>query len=131
MKRQAEEEARLAAEKPAEDEPAAESKPVEEPVHKEVKTTTTLSDLEAQLEASKEKKTRSASKKRPRKITEDEVKREVVRPSVSDNAMPIYTEEELAKIEEEEANNGYDADIESDEDIDQDYADYDQYYDEK
>ena len=131
MKRQAEEEARLAAEKPAEDEPAAESKPVEEPVHKEVKTTTTLSDLEAQLEASKEKKTRSASKKRPRKITEDEVKREVVRPSVSDNAMPVYTEEELAKIEEEEANNGYDADIESDEDIDQDYADYDQYYDEK
>lgn len=45
--------------------------------------------------------------------------------------MPVYTEEELAKIEEEEANNGYDADIESDEDIDQDYADYDQYYDEK
>ena len=45
--------------------------------------------------------------------------------------MPVYTEEELAKIEEEEAANGYDGDIESDEDIDQDYADYDQYYDDE
>ena len=97
---------------------------------KEVHTTTTLSDLEAQLEASKEKKTRPAKKGRPRKITEDEVKREVVKPTVNENAMPVYTEEELAKIEEEEANN-YDADLESDEDIDQDYADYDQYYDDE
>lgn len=129
MKRQAEEEAKLASEKPAEEAPA--EKQPEEIVHQEIQTTTTLSDLEAQLEASKEKKTRPAKKGRPRKITEEEVKREVVKPSVSDNAMPVYTEEELAKIEEEEADNNYDADIESDEDIDQDYADYDQYYDEK
>ena len=98
---------------------------------KEVTTTTTLSDLEAQLEASKEKKTRPAKKGRPRKITEEEVKRETtVKPTSSENAMPVYTEEELARIEEEEAD-VYDGDIESDEDIDQDYADYDQYYDDE
>ena len=98
---------------------------------KEVTTTTTLSDLEAQLEASKEKKTRPAKKGRPRKITEEEVKRETtVKPASNENAMPVYTEEELARIEEEEAD-VYDGDIESDEDIDQDYADYDQYYDDE
>ena len=107
-----------------------EAKPAPEE-RKEVQTTTTLSDLEAQLEASKEKKTRPAKKGRPRKITEDEVKREVVKPAQSENAMPVYTEEELAKIEEEEANSGYDGDLESDEDIDQDYAEYDQYYDDE
>lgn len=98
---------------------------------KEVTTTTTLSDLEAQLEASKEKKTRPAKKGRPRKITEEEVKRETaVKPASSENAMPVYTEEELARLEEEEAD-AYDGDIETDEDIDQDYADYDQYYDDE
>lgn len=107
-----------------------EEEPKEE-LRKEVQTTTTLSDLEAQLEASKEKKTRPAKKGRPRKITEEEVKREVVKPVSNENAMPVYTEEELAKIEEEEAANGYEGDIESDEDIDQDYADYDQYYDDE
>ncbi len=108
--------------------------PVSAPVideKKEVTTTTTLSDLEAQLEASKEKKTRPAKKGRPRKITEEEVKRETtVKPTTNENAMPVYTEEELARIEEEEAD-VYDGDIESDEDIDQDYADYDQYYDDE
>ncbi len=90
-----------------------------------------MSDLEAQLEASKEKKTRPAKKGRPRKITEEEVKRETtVKPTTNENAMPVYTEEELARIEEEEAD-VYDGDIESDEDIDQDYADYDQYYDDE
>ncbi len=97
---------------------------------KEVTTTTTLSDLEAQLEASKEKKTRPAKKGRPHKITEEEVKRETVKPASSENAMPVYTEEELARIEEEEADS-YDLSAESDEDIDQDYADYDQYYDDE
>ncbi len=107
--------------------------PVSAPVmdeKKEVTTTTTLSDLEAQLEASKEKKTRPAKKGRPHKITEEEVKREVVKPSANDNAMPVYTEEELARIEEEEADS-FDGEIETDEDIDQDYADYDQYYDDE
>ncbi len=122
------EEAKAAA--PSEEAAEVKEEPKEE-VRKEVQTTTTLSDLEAQLEASKEKKTRPAKKGRPRKITEEEVKREVVKPAASENAMPVYTEEELAKIEEEEAANGYDGDIESDEDIDQDYADYDQYYDDE
>lgn len=122
------EEAKAAA--PSEEAAEAKEEPKEE-VRKEVQTTTTLSDLEAQLEASKEKKTRPAKKGRPRKITEEEVKREVVKPAANENAMPVYTEEELAKIEEEEAANGYDGDIESDEDIDQDYADYDQYYDDE
>lgn len=115
---------------PNEETPEIKEEPKEE-IRKEVQTTTTLSDLEAQLEASKEKKTRPAKKGRPRKITEEEVKREVVKPVSNENAMPVYTEEELAKIEEEEAANGYDGDIESDEDIDQDYADYDQYYDDE
>ncbi len=122
------EEAKAAA--PSEETAEVKEEPKEE-VRKEVQTTTTLSDLEAQLEASKEKKTRPAKKGRPRKITEEEVKREVVKPVANENAMPVYTEEELAKIEEEEAANGYDGDIESDEDIDQDYADYDQYYDDE
>ena len=115
---------------PSEETTEIKEEPKEE-IRKEVQTTTTLSDLEAQLEASKEKKTRPAKKGRPRKITEEEVKREVVKPVSNENAMPVYTEEELAKIEEEEAANGYDGDIESDEDIDQDYADYDQYYDDE
>ena len=106
--------------------------PVEDPdAKKEVKTTTTLSDLEAQLEASKEKKTRPAKKGKPRKIEEPEApKSEPVKPASQDNAMPVYTEEELARIEEEETSL-YDGDLESDEDIDQDYADYDQYYDDE
>ncbi len=114
-----------------EESPAPSIEESKEEIRREVQTTTTLSDLEAQLEASKEKKTRPAKKGRPRKITEEEVKREVVKPVSNENAMPVYTEEELAKIEEEEAANGYDGDIESDEDIDQDYADYDQYYDDE
>ena len=96
----------------------------------EVRTTTTLEDLEKELEAAKEKKTRSASKKRPRKITEEEVKREAtpVAPTKSPaiNAMPVYTEEELAEMEEEEKE-VYD-DL-SEEDIDEEYSEYDEYYD--
>ncbi len=104
---------------------AAEEKKEEEP--REVKTTTTLSDLEKELEASKEKKVRSAAKaKRPRKITEEEVKHEsVVKPAV--NAMPVYTEEELSQMELEETQ---DNDVYDDEDvIDEDYNEYEEYYD--
>lgn len=96
----------------------------------EVKTTTTLSDLEKELESAKEKKTRSVTKKRPRKITEEEVKRETPVAPVAPNqsAMPVYTEEELADIEAEEKNyDSYEGDTE--EDIDEDYSEYDQYYD--
>lgn len=101
----------------------------EEPVTKEtieVKTTTSLDDLEKELESAKEKKTKSGSKlKRPRKITEEEVKREVTKPAVQ--AVPVYTDEELSAIEEEESNLDYDDIDESD--IDDEYSEYDQYYD--
>lgn len=92
----------------------------------EVKTTTSLDDLEKELESAKEKKTKSGSKlKRPRKITEEEVKREVTKPVVQ--AVPVYTDEELSAIEEEESNLDYDDIDESD--IDDEYSEYDQYYD--
>ena len=101
----------------------------EEPAIKEtieVKTTTSLDDLEKELESAKEKKTKSGSKlKRPRKITEEEVKREVTKPAVQ--AVPVYTDEELSAIEEEESNLDYDDIDESD--IDDEYSEYDQYYD--
>ena len=79
----------------------------------------------------KEKKSKPVLKgRRPRKITEEEVKNtaapaseESVTPAI--NAMPIYSEEEMEAIAKEEAeaaeNAAYDDDI--------DYEDYDQYYD--
>ena len=106
--------------------PAPEAPAEEEPVVTDVKTTTTLADLEADLEATKGKKPQApASKKRPRKITEEEVQREPtpVVPAASP-AMPIYTEEELSEIEEEES-----ASYEDMDDMDVDYSEYDRYYD--
>ena len=92
-----------------------------------VATTTTLEDLEKELEASKEKKTKSGAKtKRPRKITEEEVPAAPtpsVKPAVP--TMPVYTEEELSQIESEEAEAYDEADFEEEED----YSDYDEYYD--
>lgn len=116
-----------AAAKEAEERAAALAAKEEEvaPVITDVKTTTTLADLEAGLNASRDKKSdKGQSKKRPRKITEEEVKHDVA-PTVSStvNAMPVYTEEELNEIEEEE-NAVYD-----DVDDDVDYSEYDQYYD--
>ncbi|MDY6429720.1 MAG: transcription termination factor NusA [Bacilli bacterium] len=116
--RKAEEEAKLAKEEAAEKE--------EEISPTEVRTTTTLSSLEAELESAKEKKAASAPKaKRPRKITEEEVKHEPVKPAI--DAIPVYTDEELKQIEDEEADieDFYD----SEEDIDQDYSEYEEYYD--
>lgn len=99
----------------------------EKPLTTDVKTTTTLSSLEAELESAKEKKTHSSSKnKRPRKITEEEVKRDVVRPAV--DAMPVYTEEELKQIEEEESDLDMDY-YDSEEDIEEEYNEYNDYYD--
>jgi hypothetical protein len=70
-----------------------------------VHTTTTLSDLEKELEAAKEKKTQPASKfRRPRKITEEEVKHATPSGKPGE-AMPVYTEEELAALAKEEAEN--------------------------
>lgn len=120
--------AQVMAQKKAEEEAAKKASENKESVSPtiEVKTTTSLDDLEKELESAKEKKTKSGSKmKRPRKITEDEVKREVSKPTLP--TMPVYTEEELSQIEKEE-NSDYD-DLDSDEDIDEDYSEYDQYYD--
>ena len=107
------------------------NKQKEEPAKEEpqdVKTTTTLSDLEKELEEAKEKKTKPAAKsKRPRKITEEEVKREPASPAKPTvPTMPVYTDEELSEIEEEDIHNG-DFD-DADEDID-DFSEYDRYYD--
>lgn len=100
-----------------------------EPVHVSVKTTTSLESLEKELEAAKEKKTVSGvTRKKPRKITEEEVER--VKPSEaaqnSQTAMPIYSEEELKEFEQEDS---LDEDYGSYEDID--IADYDRYYDDE
>ena len=130
--RKAEEERKAAEEAAASEAKKEEVAPVtpevteekEEKTTTDVKTTTTLSSLEAELESAKEKKSHNNVKaKRPRKITEEEVKRDVVRPAI--DAMPVYTEEELKQIEEEEADyiNDYD------DDMDEDYSEYDDYYD--
>lgn len=102
-------------------------KPVEKPV--EVKTTTTLDALERDLEESAKKKdTPSKGKwvksKRPHQISEKEVAR-ITPAEMPKEAMPIYSQEELdeiAKEEEENAQNEYD-------DIDLDEYDNDKYYD--
>ncbi len=110
--------------------PMVESEP--EPVVEKtaVKTTKTLEELEQELAKSSEKKDDKKGKKggkskRPHNISETEVARvaptEV--PSVQE-AMPIYSDEELAEIEEEEnaANQMEDDSV--------DYEDFDEYYDE-
>ena len=113
----------MAAQKAAE-EAAAKAKEEEEAKATEVKTTTTLSDLEKELESAKEKKTKSANKnKRPRKITEEEVAHEPAKPAVP--TMPVYTEEELSEIEKEEQEDLYEGDLE------EDYSEYDDYYDDQ
>ena len=129
-KRRKEEEARRAAEEPK---PVEEKKEeAEEPViPAEVKTTTTLSELEAELEEAKERASKKpSSSKRPRKITEEEVKREPIKPSAS-TGMAIYTEEELAAMKEEEENDIDLYDLEEESDIDEEYNEYDRYYDDE
>ncbi|MEE3401785.1 MAG: hypothetical protein VZR76_02085, partial [Candidatus Enteromonas sp.] len=130
-KEEEERKAAEAAKKAAAEEEAKKAAPVEPAEPTFVHTTTTLSDLEKELESAKEKKSKPVLKgRRPRKITEEEVKNtaapaseESVTPAI--NAMPIYSEEEMEAIAKEEAeaaeNAAYDDDI--------DYEDYDQYYD--
>ena len=105
-----------------------EPEPVHETLH--VRTTTTLEDLEKELSSTPRKKEggredarKKGGKKRPRPIGEEEVAH--VKPQEAPTpAMPIYSEEELAEIEKEEAleeeGQGYD---------DLDFEDYDKYYD--
>jgi len=112
--------------------PVVEEKPVEK---KEtvVKTTTTLESLEAALDKESKKESFKATQKtskRPRKITEDEVEHEKAEETPvakKEPQMSIYSEEELAKIAEEEMYEEEFADVEDEEDID--YDEYDSYYD--
>ena len=116
------EEAPKAAETPAA--PAVE-KPAKPVVHTEVKTTTTLEDLEKELSEKKDEPIRRGGekKRRPRRISEEEVER--VKPSeMPANVLPIYSDEELAEIEAEESEESLDDDIDE-----SDYDQYDSYYD--
>ena len=115
-------------EAPKATEPVKEEKPVEEaPARKEVKTTTTLEDLEQSLESEKKREAFKATQKtskRPKTITEKEVAHEPVEEEEKKITpkMDIYTEEELREFENEDQ---YEDDYE-DEDID--YDDYEEYY---
>ena len=122
-------------EKPVEEaKPQEEVKPVEEkPVEEEVKTTnvkttTTIEDLEKSLEEDKSKKNTQKKKTTRKKKDEEEETEETnntpVTKTDSTPRMSIYTEEELAELEAEEANQEEDYD---DEDVD--YDEYDEYYD--
>ena len=89
---------------------------------KEVKTTTTLSDLEQSLEETK--KDNKGGKKNNRKAAQKKEEEEVVPVFSHDPSqnMSIYTEEELKEFEEEEEEFE-----DNEEDID--YDQYDEYYD--
>ena len=104
--------------KPEESVPAKEEK-------KEVKTTTSLEDLEKALEQdnSKANKTARKSNKKKKEETEEESSKGAVDTSGAER-MSIYTEEELREMEEEEKQESED---EYDDDVD--YDDYDEYYD--
>ncbi len=94
----------------------------------EVKTTTTLDALEASLEKEKqnEKQHEVKSKKDKKNARKEKEEVEEVKPIVDDaNKMSIYTDEELAAMEDEF--DDYDEDFDEDED----YSEYDsdEYYD--
>ena len=113
----------------------AASAPVEEAKEEEkqptdVKTTTTLSDLERELDETRERKTTTKGGKRPRKITEEEVKRDPIKPTAP-TGMAIYTEEELAAMNEEDEADIDLYDDEEESDIDEEYNEYDRYYDDE
>ena len=116
---------------PKVEEPAPET-PKAEVKETKVRTTTTLESLEAELDKEQKKEAFKATQKtskRPRKITEDEVEHEKVeeaKPVKKEPQMSIYTEEELARMEEEDEffDDEY---VDDEEEID--YDEYDQYYD--
>ncbi|MBQ7995742.1 MAG: transcription termination factor NusA [Bacilli bacterium] len=121
----------VSAPKATEPTPAPVETPVEETKKEEVKvaepiqvkTSTTLENLEAELAAEKQKKAAAPKAKKKEKKVEEEVKPVTpITPAV--NAMPIYSEEELAEIESEEENP-------YDEYDDMDLDDYDEYYDDE
>ena len=86
----------------------------------QVKTTTTLEDLEKSLEDSSKSQKKNNSYKRKKKVEEE--KEESAITHADGPRMSIYTEEELKEIEEEEN------EIDEVEDEDIDYDEYDKYY---
>ena len=109
-----------------------ESKEVETPKITKVKTTTSIEELEKNLESESSKKKPTSGRKNVKKkskSSEDEEEGDS-KPStitkISENAarMSIYTEEELREMEEEEQDQDY-----NDYDDDVDYDEYDDYYD--
>ena len=91
----------------------------------EVKTTTTIEDLEKSLENSAKSQKKGSSGKRKKKVEKEEEEESAVKHADTPR-MSIYTEEELKELEEEE---NLEEELEEEED-DIDYDDYDQYYDE-
>ena len=114
-----------AEEKPVESAPVSEEKPVEVEEKKEVKTTTSLEDLEKSLseESNKQsqKKDRKYNKKKKEEQSDESSKGAIDTSSAA--RMSIYTDEELREMEEE------DKEQEDDYEDDVDYDDYDEYYD--
>lgn len=99
-----------------------------EKVFVEVKTTQSLDDLEKELSQSTAKAKNKPNKtKRPKKITDEELGIEKEEKVNTKQGMAIYTEEELAQLEEEELEE-YDNFDKDDEDVD--YDQYDKYYEE-
>ncbi len=100
--------------------------PVEEEVEtRVVKTTTTLESLEKMIETSKKKESfKGNTKKRPRKILDEEVETEEEKEEskVNQQRLDIYTEEEKAEFDDD----NYDEYDDYEDDID--YEDYEDYY---
>ena len=109
------------------EQPAEESKEekeeIKQPEYTSVKTTTSLSDLEASLEADSKKNAQKVTKSNKKNKKEEEKKEESPLTPTGPQ-MSIYTEEELKALEEEEM----EEDLYDDEDVN--YDDYDDYYDE-
>ena len=104
--------------------------PVVKPVETtEVKTTKTLDELEKELSQSKDEKEdkkgahKFGKSKRPHNISDNEVARVTPNEVPASEAMPIYSDEELAEIEQEEN------EIDQNDDDSIDYDDFDEYYD--
>ena len=89
-----------------------------------VKTTTSLSDLEASLEADSKKQQSKQQRSFKNKKKEEEKKEEAAPLTPTGPQMSIYTDEELKALEEEE----YEEEDNFDDDVD--YDEFDEYYDE-
>ena len=119
--------------KVAKEEPKVEVKEVKAPVEevpaeekKEVKTTTSLEDLEKSLseESSRQANKSGRRSNKKKKDEEDNDNSKGALDTSSAERMSIYTEEELREMEEEEKRQE-----EDDYEDDVDYDDYDDYYD--